>query len=255
MLEVTESVTMAWPSKTIGNLYSSLYSKHQTNSFHVSSVTDLVKSSLRAKVYLFRLKKLGWVYKFEPAGPGYYRLQKPESCFLISSGDLRNISALRDPAYSGLIASYVSEARRFEGIESLVLFGSVARGEAKTTSDIDLLGVFNEKKNIDVALGKTAQSELRGELSRELDYLETFEIHTGISILPMTRKQFLSHPFVLLDVFADGVPFLDKGLFERESDKVKTHLKKISARRTYLSRHDWYWDLNPTSRGKVEISI
>lgn len=236
---------MAWPSKTVGGLYSSLYSMHQTNAFHRSFVRDLLRDDLKAKVYVHRLKKFAWAYQSQIHGRGFYRLHTPETCVLISSGRLKNILRVEEQAYSGLIAACSAEVLKFDGLKSLVLFGSVARGDAKANSDVDMLGIFDSKTSVEAALDATGLFELRGPVSEELRYLRAFGIETGISLLPMTERQFLIHPFVLLDIVSDGIPIIDDGIFARESLKINHTLKKIGAKRIYLSRDDWYWDLLP----------
>ncbi|MDY6849603.1 MAG: nucleotidyltransferase family protein [Thermodesulfobacteriota bacterium] len=43
-----------------------------------------------------------------------------------------------------LLSAHMTEIRQRFGVESLALFGSVARGEARPESDLDVLVVFRE---------------------------------------------------------------------------------------------------------------
>ncbi len=43
-----------------------------------------------------------------------------------------------------LLSAHMTEIRQRFGVESLALFGSVARGEARSESDLDVLVVFRE---------------------------------------------------------------------------------------------------------------
>lgn len=51
------------------------------------------------------------------------------------------------------IASLLPDARRLYAVRDLAVFGSVARDEAKTTSDIDVLVEFEGKTTFDHFMG------------------------------------------------------------------------------------------------------
>ncbi len=83
------------------------------------------------------------------------------------------------------IASLLPEARRLYAVRELAVFGSVARDEAKASSDVDVLVEFEDKTTFDRFMGlkfyledslgvpidlvtrKALRSELRQRIERE----------------------------------------------------------------------------------------
>jgi hypothetical protein len=80
-------------------------------------------------------------------------------------------------------------------------------------SDIDLLVLMDS----DVSVGERIQDLSRvqdsGRTGRELEWLDSHEIWTRISILPLTRDEATCFPPILLDVLEDGIPVVDDGTF------------------------------------------
>jgi len=99
-----------------------------------------------------------------------------------------------------------------DSIDAIVVYGSVARGEAGEDSDIDLLIVGRDR-------------EIRrrvSEISYEIDYENKFE--TFITPIYFTREEFehrvkVGSPFVY-QVLEDGVALYDDGTFKRVREKV-----------------------------------
>ncbi|MFB0562180.1 MAG: nucleotidyltransferase domain-containing protein [Candidatus Lokiarchaeia archaeon] len=97
-------------------------------------------------------------------------------------------------------------------IESIIVYGSVARGEARKDSDIDVLIVGGDK-------------DLRSRISKisyDVDYENDFE--TFITSIYLTKDE-LKHrvrvgsPFIY-EVLRDGVILYDNGTFQRIREKV-----------------------------------
>jgi len=94
----------------------------------------------------------------------------------------------------------------------IVVYGSVARGEAKEDSDIDVLIVGRDR-------------EIRrrvSEISYDIDYENSFE--TFITPVYYTREEFeqrirVGSPFIY-EVLKDGVALYDDGTFKGIRQKV-----------------------------------
>ena len=95
-----------------------------------------------------------------------------------------------------------------EQVDSLVLFGSVARGEAKRDSDVDILIISSEPTDIRESL-----SEIRSEFAYERDYTSL------ISMVHFGREEFfhlisMGSPFIKT-ILEEGDILYDNGTFAR----------------------------------------
>ena len=93
-------------------------------------------------------------------------------------------------------------------VDAIVLYGSVARGEARRDSDIDILVISPDP-------GKTreALSEIRGDFAYEYDY------RFFLSLLHYSREELyklqqMRSPF-FQEITEDGVILYDNGTFSR----------------------------------------
>ncbi|MFQ6029031.1 MAG: nucleotidyltransferase domain-containing protein [Dehalococcoidia bacterium] len=95
-----------------------------------------------------------------------------------------------------------------EGVDSIVLFGSVARGEAKRDSDVDVLVVSPDPRAV-----RSAVSEICGDFTYERDYTFLISlVHFSGEELHHLRQ--LGSPFIG-EVIAQGVVLYDNGTFAR----------------------------------------
>jgi len=97
-------------------------------------------------------------------------------------------------------------------VESIVVYGSVARGEAIEDSDIDVLIVGTDKE-----IGNTVL-----EIGYDVDYENSFE--TFITPICFTKEELeervkAGSPFVH-EILEDGVALHDDGTFKRVREKV-----------------------------------
>jgi predicted nucleotidyltransferase len=134
------------------------------------------------------------------------------------------------------------------------LFGSVARGEARPESDIDIL----------IILAKG----LSDPMQKFLNFLEEFRQdeeyqqlrHKGFFPEPypiiLTQKELEVDPLILLDIFDHGIILWDKGGYLKEKlRKLKEKLDLLGAQRKVLPDGTWYWDLKPDWKPKEVIEI
>ena len=137
---------------------------------------------------------------------------------------------------------------------ALACFGSVARGEARPESDLDLYAVTRSRVSVLLdprleRLRKLRESEEYQRLAAEGDRPDPMPIFH-------TVEQLRSHPWILLDIAHHGVVLFDpNGILATELDAVRRRLQQLGARRIERPDGSWYWDLKPDWRPGETIEL
>ena len=125
--------------------------------------------------------------------------------------------------FENIIDDYL---KRLQGhnVRSIILFGSVARGEAREDSDVDLLviasGLPDIKKRYDLLPArKPARIDDIWMTPEELE--EMVDAKTGF----------------VMDALMEGSVLLDNGTVEEAKKRLKASLKRLGARRL---KHGWF---------------
>ena len=130
-----------------------------------------------------------------------------------------------------------------EGILSVALFGSVARGHARLDSDIDLLLVHREvdfnpvHRSIDIAFALKEEGEYKCLVGQGLD--------PQPSCIFMTERELWNRPHILLDILVEGILLYDVGVLESRLRALRERLNTLGSKRVALPDGTWYWDLKP----------
>ncbi|MEM2637198.1 MAG: nucleotidyltransferase domain-containing protein [Candidatus Korarchaeota archaeon] len=131
---------------------------------------------------------------------------------------------------------------------SIVLFGSVARGEATTTSDIDLLIIAEE-----LPISSMDRTKEFLEVAHKIP--EIYEHLIMVSAIIMTPKEVMRYPPILLDIVVDGQILYDKdGFFNKLRQDLQGKLEKLGAKRVRMGK-GWYWILKPDYKWGEVITI
>jgi uncharacterized protein len=137
-----------------------------------------------------------------------------------------------------------------ERLVSIVLFGSVARGQARPTSDIDLVVV--------------ADGFPRALADRRRPLLESGERARTARALPVVQWNLVTkstgeariHSPLYLDIVEDGILILDRGgFFEQVLSGMRARMRVLGSRRIFLDDGTWYWDLKPDFRFGEVVEI
>ena len=159
-------------------------------------------------------------------------------------------------ALRGLAAEYAVAAAQIldENLVSVVLFGSVARGEAGPDSDIDLLvvcrslprGAFRRREVLEPVYDR---------LQPSLETLWERGSYVSFSELIRTAEEAQhTHP-LYLDMTEEAQLLFDRdGFFATILARVRERLRELGARRQQLGRIR-YWDLKPDFKPGEVITL
>jgi len=141
-----------------------------------------------------------------------------------------------------------------DNLISVVLFGSVARGQARATSDVDLLVICRELPAGAFRRRETLQP-VRERLQAELDGLWGQGIHTDfVEIIKSEAEAQRTHP-VYLDMTEEAVILFDRvGFFAGILERLRGQLRELGAKRRQLGRLR-YWDLKPDFKPGEVITL
>ena len=131
-------------------------------------------------------------------------------------------------------------------IRSIVLFGSLARGQERRRSDIDLIVVSEEFPK-----SYSARLELLRPVFREVERGEVYlqlsrkGYRFSFCAVPYRPEDLEDTPPLLLDVTEDGVILHDDGLMRLKLAELKVKLRALGSRRVWTPAGRWYWILKP----------
>lgn len=135
-------------------------------------------------------------------------------------------------------------------LRSLVLFGSVARGEAAPRSDIDVLVV--------AAGFPRSLAERRRPLLAAWSHARARHGLPAVewSLVTKTPEEAQCRSPLYLDIVEDGILLVDRGrFFETVLDAMRARMRELGSRRVFLEDGSWYWDLKPDFRFGEVVEI
>ena len=141
-----------------------------------------------------------------------------------------------------------------ERLVAVALFGSVARGEARAESDIDLFLVYRGDRESVADTFVAVELELRAaSLTAELRA-------RGVPTNPMpvlrTEAALVDTPWLLLDISHHGIILFDpRRVLHAKLAALRRRLAELGSRRIELADGSWYWDLKPNLRPGEMIEL
>ncbi|MBB5253552.1 nucleotidyltransferase domain-containing protein [Sulfurisphaera ohwakuensis] len=130
---------------------------------------------------------------------------------------------------------------------SIVLYGSVARGDNRNDSDVDLLIVMNNLPK-DSMLKRIRLFETRVEDKLNLDEYWNKGYYISLSPILKTPDEAEKISPLYLDMVYDAVILYDKDqFFTRILEKLKEKLRELGAERIIMGKK-WYWILKKDSK-------
>jgi predicted nucleotidyltransferase len=141
-----------------------------------------------------------------------------------------------------------------DNLTSIVLVGSVARGEARVSSDVDLL-VICRKLPEGAFRRREALQPVRERLQADLDQLWAQGIHSDFAeVIRSEAEAQRTHP-VYLDMTEEAVILFDRGdFFTGVLERLQERLQQLGAKRRQLGQLR-YWDLKPDFKPGEAITL
>ena len=129
---------------------------------------------------------------------------------------------------------------------SVVLYGSVSRGEAQPTSDVDLLLILKEAPPVYWKRLQPLISVLH-QLRKQPCWkdLEAQGISPSPSLLVLSQEEARQNRLIFLDMIEEARMLMDQdGFFQDRLDALRMRLQELGAKKVRRNG-TWYWDLKP----------
>lgn len=157
--------------------------------------------------------------------------------------------AAHTEVFQAFLGELEASCRRIYGerLVSLVVFGSVGRGDARPDSDIDLLIVCR-----DLPAGRIPRvrefDAVEADLADALRTARELGVTTRLSPIFKTPDEVRSGSPLFFDMTEDARILIDRdGFFAAALDDLRARLRRLGAKRVWRGA-EWYWDLKPDYR-------
>lgn len=229
-----------WLPKWLGDVYSRLLLHFGQSQFTIERARNI--GIKKPAVTLPRLAKSGWIVR---VARGNYVVSEPIvamiSCFQY---DWRGMIKQKEyiPLLEFLVARLV--AGYDKKLQGLVLFGSVARGNAKQESDVDLLVVAEDMPERYGDRVRRTLSILSGldVLKREFYY--KMKLYPKLDLILLDAKEMQEpYPF-LLDIVKEGIILFERGSYASGIlNSLKSEFQRMGAVRVERPNGRWHWEI------------
>jgi predicted nucleotidyltransferase len=162
---------------------------------------------------------------------------------------------LKEP-YQGLLEELVKalHERLGEDLVSVVVYGSVARGEAGRDSDIDILVVARSLPKSMFAR-QDLFMDVEGKIRGEVEKLEQQGYFIDFSPVLLTPEEAQRTRPLYLDMVEDAIILYDKdSFFANVLARLRARLKELGAERVRRGKL-WYWVLKKDYKWGEVIEI
>jgi len=205
-------------------------------------------------LFLHRMCKKGLL---ERVSRGVFRAIHPTVLALQWAGiDWRE--RILQKEYRGLMEFIVAKLIEYfqDKLISIVLFGSIARGQGKSESDLDLLLIIKDLPERYSDRLELFNKAVRGIEALRLRLWEKKGIYPLIDPIILTPEEAsINHPFYL-DMVEGSILVFDRGGFmKRKLEQLKEKLNRLKARKILLADGKWYWELKPEIRKGEVIEL
>lgn len=208
----------------------------------------------RGRVVLSELTRQGYLMR---VGRAHYSSKSPVAVVFGVASDLERIS-LKQKVYEPLLLDVLTKLFETFGhdLVSVVLYGSIARGVAEPTSDLDLLVVVRNLPTSFYDRATIISSILRELHQPKMRLWKDMGRFTNVDILPFTPEEAEVLRPLYLDFLFDATILYDRGGFMcTVLEKLRKRIGELEGRRVTMPSGKWYWTLTEPTRKRVEIEL
>lgn len=232
-----------WVPAWLGQFYSKIYLNYGSEPFTIEKLKEeLNLEGQNLRVLLSRLHKAGYI---ERRGRGVYSALDP-MMIVLGVVDDSWMSRIRQREYIPLIRRFVSEFfKKYNGrVFSVVLFGSVARGEAGKNSDLDFLTVVKGLPESYSERVRDASCLFEELTATKLSLWKSSGAFPNVNTVLLTPEEArVNQPFYL-DMVTDSLIIFDRNNFMKNVlSELKKKLEEMGAKKSITPKGDWYWQL------------
>jgi predicted nucleotidyltransferase/DNA-binding HxlR family transcriptional regulator len=199
--------------------------------------------SLRELIAQGLISKTGGGYELTPKGSAVAE-KVADVMRMLRTGE-PDVERIPHPIYRDLLRRYFEllSEKLGDRLESVVLFGSVARGTWRKDSDLDLLVVAEGFEDPMRALDELIPVVMRLKKTPEYSLALKEGFYPNIQHYPLSRAELAQLPRILLDVAHEGVVIYDRGGFSRAAELLRKRLEETGSYRVEIPGGEWYWVL------------
>ena len=160
--------------------------------------------------------------------------------------------------YAPLLAQFVALVQDVMEVQliAIVLYGSVARGEAGPESDVDLLLVVKDASPVYYKRLQPVLPLLR-QLRQQTHWpmLQAEGFGPEVNVLILSQQEADQNRLLYLDMIEDARILVDRdNFFEKRLRQLRERLQELKARKI-RQNGGWYWDLKPDLKPDESVTL
>jgi len=246
---------MEWAPAWLGRAYCKLYAAVADDEISLDQALGCMQEPReRGRVILSELVRRGYLRR--PSRARYAAVNPSAILFGVAVGS--EPYSLKQKEYEPLLGEVLAKlfGAFHQNLVSVVLYGSVARGTAGVTSDIDLFVVarglpesFYDRANI---IGEVVRQvhDSKVRLWKESGKF------ANVDILPLTPEEAQAPRLLYLDFLFDSTILYDQENFMRGClERMRDRIKQSGGRRVTMPSGKWYWSLAEHGNKGVEVTV
>ena len=244
---------MIWLPTWLGEAYCAFFSQSKKILTVRDAADALEVTETKATLILSRLAQAGWM---ERVGRGRYRVVEPSEIFkriAILKEIGRNLARVPQKEFISPLRRFMELVVKYYGsrLVSAALFGSIARGDATPSSDIDILLII---EGLPKRVGER-QDEVSKIKLQFYGLREHWLLPAPVSLLLYTPDEAREFHDVYLDMTRHAIVLFDGGnLLTKKLAELLTRLQELKSERHELDGKP-VWVLAPHLQRGEEVKL